>query len=125
MGDNFLRQQVRNAKRRRDRAAGDLKKPRLFVRPELVQTAYPISPVDGHEFAVGDLLYGVASRKGQHIDVTDGHRKLGQSEGDPAQALRNELSKPGGLTAIPMRVCAVGTISGVAQAQIVTDGEAG
>jgi hypothetical protein len=125
MGDNFLRQQVNNATRRRDRAVGELKRPGLFVRPELRQIAYPISPVDGHQFSVGDLLYGVASRKGPHVDVTDGHRRLGVSEGDPAHALRKELSKPGGLTAIPMRVCEVGAISGVAQARIVTDEEAG
>ncbi len=124
MGDNFLRQQVSNAKRRRDRAAGDIKKPRLYVPPDLVRTTYSISPHNGHEFTVGDLIYGVASRKGQHIEATDGNRKLGFSEGDSAKALRNELSKPGGLTAIRMQVCEVGSLSGVAQARIVADGEA-
>jgi hypothetical protein len=124
VGDNFLRQQVNNAKRRRDRAAGDRKKPTLFIRPELVQTTYAVSPLNGHEFSVRDMLYGVASRKGEHIDVTDGHRKLGYSEGDSAHALRDELSKPGGLAAVPMRVCEVGVLSGVAQAQVVADGEA-
>ena len=124
MGDNFLRQQVSNAKRRRDRAAGDIKKPGLIVRPELMQTTYPVHPHNGHEFSVGDLIYGVAAKKGTHIDVTDGHRRLGCSEGDSAQALRKELTKPGGLTAIPMRVCEVGALSGVAQARIVVDGEA-
>ncbi len=124
MGDNFLRQQVHNAKRRRDRAASDLKNSGLFISPELVHTTYPVTPHNGHEFAVGDLIYGVASRNGQHINVTDGQRKLGISEGDSAKALRDELSKPGGLTAIRMRVCEVGVLSGVAQARIVADGEA-
>jgi hypothetical protein len=124
MGDNFLRQQVSNAKRRRDRAAGDLKKPGLFARPDLMQTTYEVSPHNGHEFAVGDLIWGVASRKGQHIEVTDGSGKLGFSEGDSAKALRDELSKPEGMTAIRMRVCEVGALSGVAQARIVADGEA-
>lgn len=123
MGDNFLRQQVSNAKRRRDRAAGDLQRPGLFARPELVQTTYEVCPHNGHEFAVGDLIYGVASRKGQHIEVTDGSRKLGYAEGDSSKALRDELSKPGGLTAIRLRVCEVGALSGVAQARIVADGE--
>jgi hypothetical protein len=124
MGDNFLRRQVSNAKRRRDKAAGDLRQPHLFVRPELVQTTYAVCPHNGHEFAVGDLIYGVASRKVGHIEVTDGSRRLGTSEGDSAKALRDELSKPGGLTAIRMRVCEVGVLSGVAQARIVTDEEA-
>ncbi len=123
MGDNFLRQQVQNAKRRRDRVATKDGRANLFVRPELVQTSYPINPVNGHEFSVGDLIYGVASRKGQHIDVTDGQRKLGSSEGDSGHALRDELSKPGGLTAIPMRICEIGVLSRVAQARIVTEGE--
>lgn len=123
MGDNFLRQQVSYAKRRRDRAAGDLSKPDLFVTPELVQATYTVEPHDGHEFAVGDLIYGVASRKGQNIEVTDGCRKLGSSEGDSAKALRDELSKPGGITVIRMRVCQVGSLSGVAQAQIVSEKE--
>ena len=123
MGDNYLRQQVSNAKRRRDRAAGDLKKLGLFMRPELVQTTYSISPVNGHEFSVGDEVYGVASRKGQHIYVTDGQRRLGFAGGDSAHALRDELSKPAGPTAIRMRVCEVGALSGEAQARIVADRE--
>jgi hypothetical protein len=124
MGDNFLRQQVSNAKRRRNRAAGDLKEPALIVSKELVKTSYTVIPHNGHEFSVGDLTYGVASRKGQHIEVTDGIRRLGCSEGDSAKALRDELSKPGGLTAIPMRVWEVGALSGVAQARIVAGEEA-
>jgi hypothetical protein len=124
MGDNFLRQQVSNAKRRRDRAAGDLKTPVLFVTPELVQTTFTISPHAGHEFAVGERFYGVASRTGQHIDVTDGCRRIGTSAGDSAKALRDQLTEPGGMTAILMQVCEVGALSGVAQARIVADGEA-
>jgi hypothetical protein len=125
MGDNFLRQQVSNARRRRDRAAGDLQKPSLFDRPELVKTSYTVNPLNEHRFAEGDLLYGVASRKGRHIDVTDGSRKLGCCDGDSAQALRDELSKPGGMIAIRMRVCEVGVLSGAAQVRIVAEEEAG
>ncbi len=119
MGDNFLRQQVRNDKRRRDRMAGDLKKPPLFIRPELVQSSYPVHPLNGHKFVEGDTLYGVASRKGQHIDVTDGHWKLGYSDGEAAKALRDELSKPGGSGVIKMQITEVGILSGVAQARII------
>ena len=123
MGDNFLRQQVSSAKRRRDRAAGDVTRPVLFTVPELVQTTYAVNPYGDYEFAVGDVIYGVASRKGQHVEVTDGSRRLGFSDGDSAKALRNELTKPGGVTAVKMRICEIGTLSGIAQARVVTDGE--
>jgi hypothetical protein len=124
MGDNFLKQQVRNAKRRMDRVAADDRKPTLFVKPELVQVTYAINPTNGHDLKVGQMLFGVASRKGDHIDVTDGHVKLGTSDGDGTKALHAELSKPGGLTAIPMQVVEVGKLSGVAQARIMPNSEA-
>jgi hypothetical protein len=122
MGDNFLRQQVRSARRRQDRARAEDGQPRLFVRSELVDITYPIRPLDGHRFAEGDMLFGVAVRRGSHIDVSDGQRRLGVSEGDAAHALRDELAKPGGLGAVRLQVCAVGAISGVAQARILPEG---
>lgn len=121
MGDNYLKQQARNAKRRMDRVAAEDRKPTLFVKPELVRVTYSINPTNDHELKVGQVLFGVASRKGDYIDVTDGHAKLGTSDGDGAKALHAELSKPGGLTAIPMQVVEVGKLSGVAQARIVPD----
>jgi hypothetical protein len=125
MGDNFLRQQVRNAKRRCDLAMDSLERPTLYDRPELVRTSYPVEPANGHKFQVGDTVWGVAAKKGKHIDVTDGHRRLGASSGDAAQALRDELGKPcnGGVT--KMKVVKVGVLSGVAEVQIVSDEEGG
>lgn len=125
MGDNFLKQQVRNAKRRRDRAMDTLERPTLFDRKELMRTSYPVEPCNGHEFKVGDILWGVAAKKGKHIDVTDGHKRLGTSTGEAAQALRDELGKPcnGGVTR--MKVVKVGPLSGVAEVRIVSDKEAG
>jgi hypothetical protein len=125
MGDNFLKRQVRNAKHRCDRAMDTLEKPTLFDRPELMRATYPVEPVNGHQFNVGEVLWGVAAKKGKHIDVTDGHTRLGTSSDDAAQALREELGKPcnGGVT--KLKVVKVWGLSGVAEVRIVSDREGG
>jgi hypothetical protein len=125
MGDNFLKQQVRNAKRRRAGAMDSLSKPTLYTHKELMRTTYPVEPCNGHQFKVGDIVWGVAAKKGKHIEVTDGHKRLGTSNGEPAQTLRDELGKPcnGGVTR--MKVAKVGPLSGVAEVQILSDKEPG
>jgi hypothetical protein len=125
VGDNFLKQQVRNAKRRCDRAMDSLSKPTLYDRNELLRTSYPVEPCNGHQFQVGDIVWGVVAKKGQHIDVTDGHRRLGTAKGEAAQTLQDELGKAcnGGVT--KMRVVKVGVVSPVAEVRIVSDKEGG
>ncbi len=42
MGDNFLKQQVRNFKKRRDKAIVTLSKPTLFTTPEVLDSTFPV-----------------------------------------------------------------------------------
>src|SRR5207248_1402596 len=82
MGDNFLRQQISNFTKKRDRAVAERKSPRLFDRPELVSTLYPVNPLPGQQLEKGEVLFGVVSKSNQHIDVARRQVKVGCSEGD-------------------------------------------
>ena len=42
MGDNFLKQQVRNFKKGRDKALDSLSKPTLFIAPEALGKTFPV-----------------------------------------------------------------------------------
>jgi hypothetical protein len=121
MGDNFLRQQINNFKKRRDQAVANRKRPTLFDRPELVSTQYPVTPAPDRQLEKGEILFGVASNNGTLIDVARGHVKVGCMEGDAAHVLRNALREPGQLGVIKLQIVDVKPLSGVAQARIVVE----
>lgn len=121
MGDNFLRQQISNFTKRRDRAVVERKKPTLFDRPEVVSTLYPVNPMPGQQLAKGEILFGVASKSNQHIDVARHHVKVGCSEGDPATVLRNVLREQGQPGVVRLEIVEVDSLSGVGQARIVPE----
>ena len=59
MGDNFLKRQVRNFKKGRDKALVTLSKPTLFTTPELLGKTFPVFEVNGHTFEPQDVLLAV------------------------------------------------------------------
>ncbi len=121
MGDNFLRQQVNNFKRRREQAAVALGRPTLFDRPDLVHTVYTVKPLDGQCLAVDDVLFAVPSKLNGHIDVAAGHRKVACIDGDAAQALREALHGGDGPEVVRVRVIEVSPVSRVAKARIIEE----
>ena len=62
MGDNFLKQQVRNFKKGRDKALDKLSEPTLFTTPETVGKTYPVFEVSGHTVTAEDVLMVIPSR---------------------------------------------------------------
>ena len=50
MGDNFLKRQVRNFKKGRDKALGKLAEPTLFTMPDEMGKTYPVFEVNGQTF---------------------------------------------------------------------------
>lgn len=119
MGDNFLKRQVRNFQKGRDRAAVEMNRPKLFERPDLIQTTYTLKPVDGHTLEPGETLLAVAPKTGDHIDLARGNRRVARSDGDAAKVLRDALREAGQPGVVQVRVSEVMALSGVAKARIV------
>ena len=119
MGENYLREQVSNAKKRRDRSREDLDRPKLFNRPDLIDIVYNGAPADGEQFQEGEDLLAKASDQGQRIDLIRCNRKVGMIEGDGARKLHAELSKPenGGVVGVHIRN--VSSLSGGADVVII------
>ena len=118
MGDNFLKQQVRNFKKGQDRATNDLSRRKLFDQPEIVRTKYPVSEVNGKSLNVGDVLLALPSAVEGRVDLALGAHHVGVSEGDAAAALRSALAGPNGPGGVFVQVVSKGGLSGVAQVQI-------
>jgi hypothetical protein len=118
MGDNFLKQQVRNFTKGQDRAMSELSRRSLFDRPEFVTVAYPVSEVNGHSITVGEHLLALPSRDEGQIDFVLGNHLVGRSEGEAARALRAVLAGQDGLGGVMVEVVSKSELSGVAQVHI-------
>ncbi len=118
MGDNFLKQQVRNFKKGQDRATNELSRRKLFDHPELVRTAYPVNEINGHSLNVGDVLLAIPSPIAGQVDLALGMHHVGTSEGDAPTALRSALAEANGPGGVMVEVISKGGLSGVAQVRI-------
>lgn len=119
MGDNFLKQQVRNFKKGRDKALDSLTKPTLFSVPELRDRTFPVLEVNGYAFAPGDVLLAVPSRMPGRIDIVRGTHHVGVAEGVIAKPLLDAVGGVGAYVEVESR----NDLSGVAQVRIVPPGE--
>ena len=122
MGDNFLRRQIKNFEKGRDRAIAESKQPTLYIRPEVVKTVYSIKPVAGERFTKGETLYVVAGDNGDQLAVARGHKRVGIIDGDGAKELRAALNEASSTRVA--RLCVDDTLglSGVARARVTEDG---
>ncbi len=120
MGDNFLKQQVENSRRGRDRAVAEMERPTLFSRPDIVNTSYPVVPLEGVTLESGELLNAIAAGPGQ-IDLARCHQRVGRLEGEPAAVLGDALCQDGAGGFVQVRITEVCPLSGVAQARIVEE----
>jgi hypothetical protein len=119
MGDNFLKQQVRNFKKGQDKALDSLSKPTLFIAPEALGKTFPVFEVNGYAFAPQDILLAVPSRTPGRIEIVRGTHHVGFAEGDVAKPLL-DVANGGG---VYVRVESRNDLSGVAQVRIVPAGE--
>jgi hypothetical protein len=120
MGDNFLKQQVENSRRGRDRAVAEMERPTLFSRPDIVNTSYPVIPLDGVTLEDGEVLNAFANGPGQ-IDLARCHQQVGRMEGEAAGVLRDAMCQDGAGGFVQVRINEVCPLSGVAQARIVEE----
>ena len=120
MGDNFLKQQVRNFKKRGDKALDKLAEPTLFTTVEKVGKTYPVFEVNGHTVTTDETLLAVPSRTPGRVELVRGTCHVGFAEGATAAPL---LSASGGV-GVYVRVESKNDLSGVAHVRIIKPGEA-
>ena len=119
MGDNFLKQQVRNFKKGRDKALGKLSEPTLYTTPETMGKTYPVFEVNGQTVTTQDTLLAVPSKTPGRVELVRGTCHVGFAEGETAKPL---LAAAGGV-GVYVRVETRNDLSGVAQVRIVKPGE--
>jgi hypothetical protein len=120
MGDNFLKQQVRNFEKGRDKALDKLSQPTLYTAPDTVSKSYPVFEVSGQTVTAGDVLLAVPSRTPGRVELARGTSHVGYAEGETAAPI---LAAAGGV-GVYVRVESKNDLSGVAQVQIIKPGEA-
>lgn len=118
MGDNFLRQQVKNFKRGRDLAMRESADPVLFERPDVVRTFFTVTLCNGKPFEVGEPLLAVAANGAQRIAVMRGYERVGAINGDSARALLQVDRDLSSMGVTEVRVVETGGLSGVAKVEI-------
>jgi hypothetical protein len=118
MGDNFLKQQVRNFKKGRDKALDTLSKPTLFITPEALSKTFPVFEVNGYTFTPKDVLLAVPSRIPGKIEIMRGTHHVGFAEGEIAKPLIDAANGVGVYVQVESR----NDLSGVGQVRIVQSG---
>lgn len=120
MGDNFLKQQVRNFKKGRDKALDKLSEPTLFTAPEALGKTFPVFEANGQTVTPQDTLLAIPSKTPGRVELVRGACHVGFAEGESAKPL---LAATGGV-GVYVRVESRNDLSGVAQVRIVKPGEA-
>jgi hypothetical protein len=116
MGDNFLKQQIKNFEKSTDLAADALERPKLIQRSEVSRTRYRAKPRLGESIVEGEELYAVA-KDGQGVRLSRGHRHVGDVEGQGAEALGEEMRGLGSI--LKVRVESVSEVSGWATLEVI------
>jgi hypothetical protein len=120
MGDNYLKQQVRNFKKGRDKALDKLTEPTLFATPETMGKSYPVFEVNGQTATPQEQLLAVPSKTPGRVELVRGACHIGFAEGEAARPL---LAAAGG-AGVYVQVESRSDLSGVVQVRIVKLGEA-
>ena len=121
MGDNFLRQQAKNFKKRRDLAVVEAGEPALFERGETVSIRYTAHPKGGQDFRGGERVYVVYTPDREQLAVVRGHKEIGSVAGPSAQVLKSALADPTQTGVAQGRVVSVAPMSGTAQIQLIAE----
>jgi hypothetical protein len=118
MGDNLLEGQVKNSRKRRDRAMTEMQLPSLLYRPELVRQVFTVKPVGDEEFREGEILLAVPTDDEPRIGVIREYNRIGIIDGEGAIVLGQALADTG---VAKLKIEKVLTLSGQGQAVIFKD----
>lgn len=121
MGENYLIEQARNARKRRDSAMRELEQTGFLTRPDLIETSYPARPLGDERFESSEILFAFAPESGLCIDLLRGNRRVGIVEGEGARSLHEALRGPGMPTMVAVRLSEVSPLSGAAEARIIKE----
>lgn len=120
MGDNFLEEQAKYARRRRARERSQTEQGIFFNRPDVVDRSYTVTPSSSESLAKDEFVVAIKTDDPTKLTVLRKNRVAGSITGDGARSLISAMED--GMTAVALRITAVGSLSGVAQAK-VTNGE--
>lgn len=119
MGDNFLKQQIKNFEKSTDLAVDLLEREKLIRRPEVSRKTYKGQPFPGESFAQGEDLYAVVSTDGQKVGLSRGHHHLGDIGGQGADVLKEQMRGLG--STLKVRVVTVSGVSGWATLEVILE----
>ena len=116
MGDPWKKKQIKDAKKREEKALRAAAEPRLFRAPALASVLFTLKPNEGVTYAVGETLAVMADESCIRV-IRNGYQKAGTIEGESALKLREYFASRDGSNVLPLRVIEVASISGTAQAE--------
>src|SRR4051794_19646200 len=119
MGDNFLKQQIKNFEKSTDLAVDVLEREKLIRRPEVCRRTYKGQPFPGESFVRGEDLYAIVSKDGQKVALSRGHHHLGDVGGQGADVLKEEMRGLG--STLKVRVVNVSGHSGWATLEVILE----
>ena len=103
MGENFLKQQIKNFEKRRDLAVSELERETLFSRSDIFKMLYSAKPNDGETLTEGEVLYALIDHEGQSIVIARGHRTVGTVVGGGADVLREAMRDLGSIVRVKIQ----------------------
>jgi hypothetical protein len=119
MGDNFLKQQIKNFEKSTDAAVDTLERANLLRRPEVSKRTYKGQPLAGESFVDGESLYALVSADGQRVALSRGHHHVGDVGGQGADVLRGEMRGLGSI--LKVRIVTVSGVSGWATFEVILE----
>jgi hypothetical protein len=119
MGDNFLKQQIKNFEKSTDLAVDTLERAKLIQRPEVSKTIYKAKPLDGESFVDGEVLYALVDKAGVMIGLSRGHHHVGDITGQGAEVLKEEMRDLGSI--LKVRVESVSEVSRSATLEVILE----
>jgi hypothetical protein len=117
MGDNYLDEQAKYAKRRRAKGRKQLHQGGLFVRPDIMERFYTVVPAPSGNFVKDEVVIAMKNGDPDRLAVLRENRVIGSINGDGAKSLISAMGS--GVQAVPMRVTSVGSLSGVGKTELL------
>lgn len=115
MGDPHRKQQVRNARKRKEITLRDISQPRLPGVPVIGSIRYTLTPKAESGYVPGEKLIVMADENS--LRVVRAHECIGSVDGDGAAALREMLCASNCVAEV--QVTDVSELSGIAHAEVL------
>jgi hypothetical protein len=119
MGDNFLKQQIRNFEKSTDLAMDTLERAKLFRRLENFKTTYRAKQLGEESFKAGETLFATVPRNGPGIVLSRGHKRIGEIAGKGGDALTEVMREFASI--LTVKVVSVSDVSGSAAIEVLKE----